>query len=388
MNKKHSTKTLISLMLLAASATFLLTFFVLHQIYGADDELRAEMRRIEEVRTLIAARYVGEYEESALTEAALIATVQALGDRWSHYMTPEQHEAHLRRIGNRQQGIGINFIRHEETGELLIVAVTPGSPAEAAGLLAGEHLVTLQGQPAADLETVEIQQLVTEQYGHYVTVEMRDEAGKLRTVRVYVKEFYVNPVSYELLEENIGYIRIANFDRQSDVETINAIESLREAGAEGLIFDARVNPGGRLDALLALLDYLLPEGEIFVYEDQHGVEHVRHSGPDYLRMPMVVLVDANSFSAAELFAAVLQEYDWAEIVGIPTTGKSRVQLTIPLSTGSGLHLSISRYLTPGRVDLYEAGGVQPDHVVENELGGEDRQLEKALEVLRQLILNP
>ena len=389
MNRTHTTRTLVvisfSLMLIAASATFLLSFFLFHHMERGGDSLQAELARIHEVRSIIAERFVGEYQESDLTEAALFATVHALGDRWSHYLTQEQVEAQLRRSGNRHQGIGISFHRHEDTNEMLVVGVTPGSPAEAAGLLPGETIVVLEGHFTRDLTTEEIQQLVTDQFENYVTLTVRSEYRRMRTIEIEVKEFYVTPILYELKGENIGFIRIINFDETSAMGTVEAIHALKEMGAEGLVFDVRANPGGRLQEFLSIMDYLLPEGEIFVYEDQHGIEHVRHSGPNYLKMPMVVIVDAGSFSAAELFAAVLQEYDWAQVVGVPTSGKNRVQVIIPLSTGSGLHLSVSRYLTPGRVDLYESGGVQPDYVVENEIGGEDLQMEKALEVIERLI---
>ena len=374
-------------MLFTASATFLLTFFILPGTAEPDPALQADLQRILEVREMIAHRFVGEYDESALTHAALVATVQALGDPWSRYLTQEEYEAHLRRMGNRHQGIGINFLRHEDSNEMLVISVTLGSPAEEAGLVPGDTIVSLQGQFTGDLETEVIQQMVTDQLDNFVTLDVRDEAGEMRTIRVYVREFFAIPVVYEMKEGNIGYIRIINFDQGSDSATEAAIANLRNAGARGLIFDVRSNPGGRLHDFLNIINFLVPEGEIFVYEDQNGVEHVRHSDSNYIKMPMVVLVDQNSYSAAELFAAVLQEYDWATIVGTATTGKSRVQNTIPLSTGSALHLSVSRYLTPGRVDLYESGGVQPDYVVELEDGGVDNQMEKALEIIERLIAN-
>jgi len=364
-------------MALAALAASILTFFWFRSIYGVDSPVWSEVRQLQEAREIISHSYVGQVDEAALTELALMATVAALEDPWSWYLNQEQYEAHLNSIGNRQQGIGILLDRDEDTNEVVIIETMPGSPAEEAGLQSGDTIITLEGQPTGPLETDEVREIISANYGGTVTLEVQDVVGEMRTVIVEVREFHVNPVVFEILEDNIGYIRIANFDLTSGEETIYAIKALKKEGAEGLIFDVRNNPGGRVHELLMVLDFLLPEGEIFVFADYAGRETIHYSDADYLDMPMVVLVNEHSYSAAEFFTAILQEMDWATIVGRPTTGKGRSQIMIPLAGGGAIQLSTSRYLTPGRVDLHEAGGILPD--VEVEAGDEaDLQLERAV----------
>ena len=383
MKKRHSTTMLISLILLAVSATLLSTMLIMRSIYGLNHPLYAETRQIQELREIIAARYVGEYDEGELTEAALAATVAALGDRWSHYMSPAAFEEQQLRAQNRRQGIGVTFTECEETGGILILEVARGSPAAYAGLVAGEIILTLEGQSTVGMDTEEIREIVHDRYGAYVTLELQGLDGSKRTVDVAVEEFFSDPVYYEMLEDKMGYIRIANFDATSGEGSIAAVESLVEAGAVGLIFDVRSNGGGRLAELLLLLDHLLPEGELFIYADASGRETVYYAQSDaYVSMPMVVLVDEHAFSAAEYFAAILQEREWAYIVGQPTTGKGRTQITIPLSGGGAVRISVSRYFTPGRVDLSETGGIVPDYPVENTDAEIDAQLNAALELLR------
>jgi len=377
-------KTMVLLVLFAVSATLLLSFFGFRHFYGISSDLRGEVRRFQEAREVISGRYVGVVlDEGYLTDQAIAASVAALGDPWSRFLTEEQYQAHLRSQENRQQGIGLIFGRDEETNEVVVLDTTPGSPAEQAGLVTGDVIVMLDGQNIAEMENDEVRTRIHAHYGGRVEMEVRNEAGELRTVSVEVREFFVNPVSYELLEGTIGYIRIMNFDQGSGEAAIAAIEALYNDGAVSLLFDVRNNPGGRVNELLLLLDYLLPEGELFVFQDYAGNETIRHGGSDYLDMPMAVLINERSFSAAEFFAAILQEQDWATIVGVETTGKGRSQVTIPLSGGGAIVLSTSRYLTPGRVDLYEIGGIRPDVRVEA-AEGSDRQLDRAVAVLRDM----
>jgi carboxyl-terminal processing protease len=382
MDRQYSAKTLIALVLLTAVLTLSFAFFGLWQIYGLGSDLGGEAARFREAREVISRHYVGQIlDESHLTDAAIAAAVAALGDPWSRFLTEYEFAAHRRRTENRQQGIGVSYARDEETNEMQIRSVIPGSPAYEAGITVGDTLVSLEDMPVSEMLTERFREIVAANYGSVIRLEVRDSAGEQREVLIDVQSYYVNPVSFEMMAGDVGYIRIANFQLTSGEETIAAIEALLYQGAEGLIFDLRYNPGGRLHELLLVLDYILPEGELFVTADYTGRETVRYSNAYYLRMPMVVLVNAHSASAAEFFAAILQERDWAAIVGTPTMGKGRVQETISLRGGGVIVLSTSRYLTPGRVDLYEAGGIVPDYYVPLREDGEDRQLEKALALL-------
>ncbi|MCL2842700.1 MAG: S41 family peptidase [Oscillospiraceae bacterium] len=380
-NKRYSTTSLIVCVAIGVLAGFVLSLFWFREVHGIGTPAWEEAKQLQEVREIISYSYVGKVDETALTELALAATVAALEDPWSFYLNQEQYEAHLNSIGNRQQGIGIYLERDEETNEVTVLEVMPGSPAEEAGLQPRDSIVMLEGQPTAPLETDEVRELIGANYGGTVTLEVRNPAGEMRTVVVEVRAFDVNPVAFKMLEDNVGYIRIANFDLRSGEETIEAIETLQEEGAAGLVFDVRNNPGGRVNELLMILDHLLPKGELFVFADYTGREKIHYSGPKYLDIPIVVLVNEHAFSAAEFFAAILQETDRATIVGMPTTGKGRSQILIPLTGGGAINLSTSRYLTPGRIDLHEVGGISPDVEVEQEDGEADVQLKRAIQEL-------
>jgi carboxyl-terminal processing protease len=162
----------------------------------------------------------------------------------------------------------------------------------------------------------------------------------------------------------VGYIAIYNFEAHSADDFIAAVDALVVEGAKAFLFDVRNNGGGRAAELVRMLDYLLPEGEIFVGVTARGQEEIIYSDEHAVTRPAAVLVNEHSYSAAEYFAAVLREYNYAEVVGTQTTGKNRSQVTYLLPDGGALHISTGEYLTPGRVSLTETGGLTPDVVVE------------------------
>jgi len=383
MRKKYPLGLTIALMLITASATFVISLLAIREHYGMNSDLYGEVQKYQEAREVIQKYYVGDYEESGLTDASIAAAVDALDDQWSFYMTSEEFEAYQKNLNNQYQGIGITYSRTEDENYVRIETVSDGSPAQEAGLKAGGIIKDIDGQNVQDLENEEVRELILSQIGGVVTMTVMDEKGSERTVEVESKEYYVNPLSYEMLDGDIGHIAIANFDSGSGQEAIAAIEDLLDKGAKALIFDVRNNGGGLVSELLELLDYLLPEGELFITADRDGEEIITTSDSDGLEMPMAVLVNENSYSAAEYFGAILQEYDWAMIVGAKTTGKGRSQITCELSDGSAIHISSKTYYTPNRVDLSEAGGIVPDYVVELEDDSDtDLQLEKAAELFR------
>jgi carboxyl-terminal processing protease len=214
-----------------------------------------------------------------------------------------------------------------------------------------------------------------------------------KIVPVTRQEVKVAVATAEMLPGHVGLVTIANFDSRCAEETIAAIESLLDQGAQKLIFDVRNNPGGYADELIQVLDYLLPEGKLFHMEYYTGQEDITESDRRELKIPMAVLVNADSYSAAEFFAVALQEYDRAVILGEQTSGKGYFQTTIPLSDGSAVGLSVGKYYTPGGVSL-EGVGITPDVevTVDDETyiaiyygwlePSEDPQIQAALEALK------
>ena len=340
-------------------------------------------RKLMEVKTVIDENYIGESDPAAIENGASAAMVSALGDQWSYYMTPEEYKAYLMYSANEYAGIGVTIQPETTDGGFKIVSVTAQSPAETAGLVAGDVILAVDGTDVSDKTLSEVQQLIRAKLDKTISFSIRAEDGRTRTVAVDCTVIHTDPVSFKMLENNVGYIQINNFESGSGDGAIKAIDQLLSDGAGALVFDVRNNPGGKLSELITLLDHILPEGDIFVGVDRSGKESVTKSDNVCVKVPMSVLVNANTYSAAEFFAAALREYDWATIVGENTTGKGRSQTTLLLSDGSAVHISSNKYLTPQRVDLSEQGGLIPDQTV---TPGDDPEVDAQLNAAISAVL--
>lgn len=320
-------------------------------------------QKLEEIIAYLDQYYVDGYSTEKLGDYLAEAAIASTGDRWSYYISAEDYDAYMESNANAYVGIGVTIeLTKEDDPGFTIISVTHNSPAEAAGLQIGDMIVAVEGESAAALGMTEAQHRVRGEAGTDVTITiLRD--GKRFDVTITRQEIKVDVVVYELLENSVGYIKINNFDTRSSADAIAAIEDLTAQGADCLVFDLRFNPGGMKHELVKLLDYLLPEGALFRSVDYKGEEEVDTSDASYLDIPMAVLVNDDSYSAAEFFAAALQEYEAGVIVGTQTCGKANYQQTFRLSDGSAIAISTGHYQTPHGVTL--AGvGVTPDVIVE------------------------
>ena len=324
--------------------------------------------KLAEAAEVIRNNFIGDYEESAMTDAAIDAMVASLDDRWSYYMTAEEMAAYLKSQNNQYGGIGI--VLREVDGSAMVYKVYAHSAAGEAGVPVGSRFLTVgeedvSGQgvdPVASRIRADIAQGL-------VRLTVLSPEGERLSFELVPGEVYTEPVSSRVLPSGLGYVRVENFEGRSAGEAIAAVEELLSRQVPGIIFDMRQNPGGLLSELLQLLDYLLPEGKLFISRHMDGSEEVDTSDAACVELPMAVLVDGDTYSAAEFFAAALREYGWARLVGTQTSGKGYAQITVPLSDGSAIHISHMAYFTPSGVSL--AGvGLTPDVIVE--LGEEER----------------
>ena len=379
-NKKFKLTHLIIVCLvvaaLTAGATYALTIGGIGSKQYFDDA-----KAYVEIEKIINENYIGSVDDDTLFNAAASAMVRSIDDKWSYYMSPEEYAAYKLTSSNEYAGIGIS-VKQNDSGDFEIFSVDSGTPAEAAGLTAGQLIVSVDGQAVADMTLSEMQELIRSKLNKDFPMVVSDKKGNEVSVTVACEIIYKDPVSSRMLDGNIGYIKIANFEAGSSEGTINAIERLAAEGATSFIFDVRNNPGGLLSELVSLLDYLLPDGDLFISVDKQGNETVKTSDKICLSSKMAVLVNANTYSAAEFFAAALQEYDWATIVGEHTTGKARSQITLELSNGGAVHISTHKYLTPDRVDLSEVGGIKPDIEAVNTNEDPQIQLNAAINALK------
>lgn len=314
--------------------------------------------KLDELQMVIDRYFIEDADRDKLQDAAASAMINALDDEWSYYMNAEQYEEYQELMSNSYVGVGITIQIREDAQGFDIIEVVPGGPAEEAGVQAGDVLIGAGGQSLIGGTMDDTRVLIRGEEGTEVELTVLREEAEL-TFTVTRRQFETPVATYEMLEDNIGLVNIENFDQRCAKETIAAIEELREQGATALIFDVRNNPGGYKDELVKVLDYLLPEGDLFRSVDYRGREEVDKSDADYLDMPMAVLMNLQSYSAAEFFAAALSEYDAAVTVGEKTYGKGRFQTAIELSDGSAVNLSIGKYYTPKGESLV-GKGLMPD----------------------------
>lgn len=321
--------------------------------------------KMERLTALLETYFIDDYDQQALETAAAdgaaSAMIAATGDRWSYYISADDMQSHQEQMDNAYVGIGVTIQKVDSGVE--IMAVTAGGPAEEAGIQVGDILTAAEDQPLAGQELERVKALVRGEEGTFVSLTLL--RGTEEITCSVERRSVVMPVAELTMLDQIAWITIENFDSHCADQTIACIEEALEQGAEALLFDVRFNPGGYKDEMNRILDYLLPEGELFRSVDYRGVEEVDTSDAQCLSMPMAVLINEDSYSAAEFFAAALQEYDWAEIVGVQTVGKGNFQYTLDLGDGSAVALSSGKYFTPQGKSLTDVG-VTPDVVVDLE----------------------
>lgn len=298
----------------------------------------------------------------ALEDAAAAAYIDALPDGWSYYISADEYESYKNDQNNIFVGIGITIQLNDEE-KIEIIKVTPGSGAEKEGIQPGDILTSAAGKSVEGLSLNDVSGLIRGEEGTTVSLGL-SRAGESLTVTVTRSKIQVQVVTSAMVTDQIGYIRIENFHDRCAQESIAAVKNLQSQGATALIFDVRGNGGGFQTELVELLDYLLPAGDLFISVDYNGLKEVDTSDASCVKLPMAVLIDGNSYSAAEFFAAALEEYEWAVTVGEPTVGKGHFQQTIPLPDGSAVALSTGRYYTPKGVSLSDVGGLTPNVEVE------------------------
>ena len=319
--------------------------------------------KLDEIVALLNEVYVDGYDTDKLGDYLAQAAVAATGDRWSYYVSAEDYDAFVESNENAYVGIGVTVESSDDlTDGVQITKVTPNSPAEEVGIEADDRIYAVEGETVESLGLDETKNRIRGEEGTEVTLTILRGEKKF-DVTVKRASVEVEVVKYSMLDGSIGYIKINNFEANSADRTIEAIDTLREQGAKALVFDLRFNPGGRKDELVRVLDDLLPEGPLFRSVDYKGNESVDYSDADCVELPMAVLVNGDSYSAAEFFAAALQEYDWATVVGTKTCGKANYQQTFRLSDGSAVAVSTGHYQTPHGVTLANVG-VTPDEIVE------------------------
>lgn len=384
--KQFSLRTLILVSVISILLGLVLSFAVVLS------RIDSNTRSVVEAMTLIRSRFVGEHDWDEVSNQTLGHMVSALNDRWSYFLTEEEYQRIQETRENAYTGIGITVATEPEAG-IRILAVSEDSPAEDAGILPGDVIRSVNEEMVTKENWMECVEAIHGAEGTEVTLGIDREGEDLRSVEVTREKITTKPVSYEMLDDEIGYVRIYNFYSGSAEELRSAVTALVQEGAGSIVFDLRDNPGGYVTEMTKMLDFLLPEGHIFVSRSYNGKEEVYTSDAEQVALPFSVIVNERSFSAAEFFAAQLRETVGSVVIGVATSGKGYAQQIFPLQNGSAIDLSTSRYYTGGGESLIDVG-VKPDIPVElseeelsrlalGKLGyDEDRQMQAAVEALR------
>ncbi|OKZ75172.1 MAG: hypothetical protein BHW00_02830 [Clostridium sp. 26_22] len=346
---------------------------------------------LQKYKEIIDKYYLGDVDEEKLKEGAIKGYIEGLGDPYTEYISADEMEDYLSDTMGNFVGIGIYMVKNTEKGKIQVLAPIKGSPAEKAGIQAGDLILTVDGVDySADEMTIASNKIKGEE-GTTVTIEVLrgTETKKYELKREKVK---VNQVEGKVLSNNIGYINFTSFDETTADDFKAKFEELNKQGIKSLIIDLRNNGGGIVDQALQIADYVADKDSVLLYEvDKNNKETVKKAKTDpIINMPIIILTNENTASASEILAGALKDLGKAKTVGTTTYGKGVIQQILKLSDGSGLKVTIEEYQTPNRNKIHKIG-IAPDEEVKlpdsvtnvlNVTESEDTQLQKAIEMLK------
>lgn len=346
---------------------------------------------LQKYKEIIDKYYLGDVDEEKLKEGAIKGYIEGLGDPYTEYISADEMEDYLSDTMGNFVGIGIYMVKNTEKGKIQVLAPIKGSPAEKAGIQAGDLILTVDGVDySADEMTIASNKIKGEE-GTTVTIEVLrgTETKKYELKREKVK---VNQVEGKVLSNNIGYINFTSFDETTADDFKAKFEELNKQGIKSLIIDLRNNGGGIVDQALQIADYVADKDSVLLYEvDKNNKETVKKAKTDpIINMPIIILTNENTASASEILAGALKDLGKAKTVGTTTYGKGVIQQILKLSDGSGLKVTIEEYQTPNRNKIHKIG-ITPDEEVKlpdsvtnvlNVTESEDTQLQKAIEMLK------
>ena len=349
--------------------------------------------KITEIETLVQKYYLNEIDAEQVENYLYKGMIAGLDDAYAAYYTKEEYQSMMDSTNGSYYGIGVEMSQNMTTGIITITRVFEGSPAEEAGLLPGDVIYKVQDTEVTGEDLTKVVSMVKGAEGTTVPISVaREGESDYLTFDVERRTIEISTVEHRMLDGNIGYISIASFDDVTVNQFLTALEDLENQGETALIIDLRNNGGGLVSSAGSILDRLLPEGLIVYTEDKYGNrEELKSDAENYFDKPLAVLVNGNSASASEIFAGAIKDYGIGTLVGTQTFGKGIVQKVYPLSDGTAVKLTVSKYYTPKGNNIHGIG-IAPD--VEVELDADvanaitipeekDNQLQKAVEILTE-----
>ena len=351
-------------------------------------ENAATDEKLSVLKGLIDENYIGETDEEALEEGIYKGYIQGLEDPYSVYYDEEETKDLYETTEGEYSGIGAVLSQNMDSGVITLVQIYEDSPADKAGLKDNDILTKVGDMEVTGMDLSEVVTYIKGEKGTDVDLTvLRGEEAEEITVTATRDTVEAQTVEYEMLEDQIGYLPVTEFDSVTYDQYKEALDALTQQGMEGLVVDLRNNPGGNLNTVCDMLDLVLPEGTIVYTEDKDGNRETATSDDEHqIDVPMAVLVNGNSASASEIYAGAIQDYGIGTIVGTQTYGKGVVQQIFDLGDGTSVKLTIAEYYTPNGRNI-DGEGITPDVEVEYEADESDpeadNQLEEAVDVLKE-----
>ncbi len=366
---------------------------VIAVIMFAGNSVDANQLSVMQAMSLTKGRFVGSYDWDVVTDKTLSQMVNTLDDRWSYYLTEEEYQRKLEMDANEFVGIGVS-ISVTEHDAIYVMEVTKDGPAYKAGIRANEAIIAVEDIFITEETWQEAIGAIAGDAGTTISLLVQNKEKQFRWVDVTRAIIHPQLVTYRTVTDEIGLIRIESFIDDTGEAFVEAVNKLENKGVTSIIFDVRNNPGGYVKEVIHMLDHIVPQGKLFYSEDIDGEVIEYYSDQNYVDLSYAVLVNENSYSAAEFLAGQLQEMNCAVVIGESTIGKGYAQQVFPLPNGGAIGISTSEYYTGSGRSLADVG-VTPDEFValtqEQNIAlmsgqledFDDKQLQKAIEYLKQ-----
>lgn len=399
--KKNNVYKIVMLIIVTVLITFLTTSVAFYNYYmktnrgniealtkyiSISDTTTELEQKVEILKRYLENEYMGELDEETMVETALKGYVAGLGDKYTEYLTADELEELMVSVNGNYVGIGI-YMTQNADGDIIVLLPIKGSPAEEANLQMGDIIKKVNGVDCNGLELTEVSNLVKGEEGTTVNLEiLRDE--NTFSIDIERRTVEIKYIDSKVLDGNIGYIEMLGFEENCTAKFKEELEKLKTQNINSLIIDLRDNGGGLVTEAISLSELFVPKGEVILktYNKENKETVTKSSNSVTEKINIIILVNENSASATEIFAAAIQDNEVGTIIGTKTFGKGIMQEVQPLAIGGGIKITIEEFRTPKGNKIHEVG-ITPDIEVENNEvvtdESQDKQLQAAIDFLKK-----